>query len=315
MWGFIFYLLVIHQGVNSQPIEMFGSGLGVKRVDSVNPYCHICSTLWITLAAPDFSPKGRQCETLVPLNEQEVCNYVRQSMAASSDVQLIAKFGCVDNTAPDEIPLSWPVGQCPGLVACNIMESESGGPMCGPSLRAWGDFDPKVSWNRPIRPNPLDLAPKYMRKIDKQVMRYMEANNAAGNPNCQMCIDIINGWNVKKVMGTVASGCSHQPLALADLCKSLATELLAVPRDDLDHIMGIGCIDFTTTMPIIKPAMECSGLVACNLIQTPRGGPYCGGTLGVYGRMNLGAALRPMTEGPERRTGGLSWQKGGSTAA
>lgn len=233
-------------------------------------------------------------------------------MASSADVALISKWGCVDFTAKDDVARKWATGECPGLIACNIIESESGGPMCGLSVRGWGDYDAQVSWNRPIRPNPLDLAPSYMRKPDAQVMRYMEANNAAGNPHCQMCIDIINHWNLAPAPGSAELGCKHQPLALIAQCKSIAEELLVVPRDDLDYIMFNGCIDFTTTMPIIKPAWECSGLVACNLIQTPRGGPYCGGTLGVYGRMNLGARLKPNIEGADRLL--IGWEKGADAA-
>lgn len=303
----------MYQRAQSIPVEMFASGLGIKRPDSVNPYCHICVTNWIANAAPDFSTdEERICEKMVPLNEQEICLYVRGNMASSSDVGLITKYGCVDKTGKDGIDRQWTVGECPGLIACNIMESESGGPMCGMAVRAWGDYAPLVSWNRPIRPNPLDLAPSYMRKPDAQIMRYMEANNAAGNPYCSMCIDIVNHWNLMPAPGSADTGCKQQPLALIAQCKMVAAELLLVPRDDLDYIMFNGCIDFTTTMPMIKPAFECSGLVACNLIQTPRGGPYCGGTLGVYGRMNLGARLRPNTEGADRPV--MGWEKGADAA-
>ena len=163
--------------------------------------------------------------------------------------------------------------------------------MCGPYVRAWGDYIPRFGgWNRPIRPNPLDLAPDYVKKPTNQIMRFMEARNAAGNPMCSMCIDIMNHFQVYKTKDA-ATACAQQPLGLRDMCKTIAADFVRKGAKDVDFVLEKGCIDFTTVMPTIRPSAMCPGLVACNLIQTPRGGPYCGATLGTYGRMNLGAQI------------------------
>ena len=140
-------LLSLIQRIYSQPTELWGSGLGIKREDSVNPYCHICMTILTSKENPfdQYNP----CDEIAPLNEQEVCNYVRDSMKASHDVKLVALNGCVDFTAPDGVPMQFNgPSACPTLVACNIIQSESEGPMCGPYVRAWGDYIARFGgWN------------------------------------------------------------------------------------------------------------------------------------------------------------------------
>ena len=276
--------------IKSQPTELWGSGLGIKREDSVNPYCHICVTILTSKENPfeTYNP----CDEIAPLNEQEVCNYVRDSMKVSHDVKLVAMNGCVDFTAPDGVPMQFNgPSSCPSLVACNIIQSESEGPMCGPYIRAWGDYIPKFGgWNRPIRPNPLDLAPDYIKKPTNQIMRFTEARNAAGNPMCSMCIDIFNHFQIYKTKDE-STACAQQPLGLREMCKTIAADFIRPNAKDIDFVLEKGCIDFTTIMPTIRPSAMCPGIVACNLIQTPRGGPYCGATLGTYGRMNLGAQI------------------------
>eukprot|EP00940_MAST-03C_sp_MAST-3C-sp2_P000765 g765.t1 len=287
----VFFFADIHQ-IRAQPQELWGSGLGIRREDSVNPYCHICTSILTSKEDPFTDTAANPCNQIVPLNEQEICNYVRDSMFNNHDVKLITTNGCVDNTAKDGVPLMF-VGPstCPTLVACNIIQSESEGPMCGPYLRSWGDYIPRFGgWNRPIRPNTLDLAPEYIRKPNAQILRFQESRNAAGNPHCAMCIDIINHVSIYRARDA-QTACAQQPLGLKDLCLSIAPDIIDEKNADTNFIFTKGCIDFTTIAPTIRPSAMCPGLVACNLIQMPNGGPYCGTTLGTYGRMNLGAQL------------------------
>ena len=47
------------------------------------------------------------------------------------------KNGCVDVTGPKG-PESKGGGECPGLVACNVIQSKAGQPMCGSAMGEWG---------------------------------------------------------------------------------------------------------------------------------------------------------------------------------
>ena len=85
----------------------------------------------------------------------------------------------------------------------------------------------------------------------------------------------------------VAGVCVQQPMSMEATCKSVADSI--VKSKDLKYIMIKGCIDTTTIAPTELPANSCSGLVACNLIETDSGGPWCGTYMGQYGRMTQGA--------------------------
>ena len=83
------------------------------------------------------------------------------------------------------------------------------------------------------------------------------------------------------VIRLVSRGCPRRP--------SCPTAQSIVESKDLKYIMVKGCIDTTTMAPMERPAAMCSGLVACNLIETDHGGPWCGTWMGQYGRMTQGA--------------------------
>lgn len=159
-----------------------------------NPYCELCTLVFhaMNLKGVD-QPAAALCE-YAPLNKQQECEVLAGTMRRNRDVQLLVQNGCIDKTRPlsfeEEAALaSQPTADprqraganCPGVVACNVLESHSGGPMCGARLRYWGDFlrqgacarplltaargvsDTRAradSFERPVRPTPYDTFPE-----------------------------------------------------------------------------------------------------------------------------------------------------------
>lgn len=125
----------------AQPIEIYRSSIGIKRQDSNNPYCPLCITLFNRQPDPFGEDTKNECTKLVPMNSVSLCNYLYDSLKRNEQTKKI-QFGCIDKTLKDNSKKQWGALMCPGLVACNIIESGTGGPICGPAIRAWGDFLP-----------------------------------------------------------------------------------------------------------------------------------------------------------------------------
>ena len=71
-------------------------------------------------------------------NAKDRCEYFAPILKSNYMATIILENGCVDRTAL-EITEVGP-GECPGEVACNIIQDQIGGPICGGMLRSVGDF-------------------------------------------------------------------------------------------------------------------------------------------------------------------------------
>ena len=271
-------------------------------INSANPYCRICQSVYNNMAS-DY--KGDLCYNS-PLNAVDHCRSVVKNMQSSKDVQLLLKKGCVDNTGIKS--QSRVATKCPPVVACNIIESGSGAPMCGLKLRGWGDFimDDETR-KRPIRSSLKDtwadghvLGPSGSIEINNFAAPGPGSAIVGGRRNCDLCIDLFNTMQPKlagkkgkaegnsfrrrRALSKAPSPyCTNQPNSLKEKCEDFIN--FFQHNVDVKKIFAFGCIDKTTTDPTEMEAGKCSGEVACNTIQDSNGGPMCGQVLGEIGHI------------------------------
>lgn len=128
------------------------------RRDSANPYCEMCKEV-MNVMNENSGAAGDELCAHMPERAKRECGNMATMLRKNADVQFLL-HGCVDKTGPLPIPKeqnwladTYPLPyrtlnpeHCPGLVACNIVEAEDGGPICGKQLRSWGDFIPRRAY-------------------------------------------------------------------------------------------------------------------------------------------------------------------------
>lgn len=126
-----------------------------RRADSYNPYCDVCKLAMLGVGVDGDAALTGACE-FAPEGRKKQCDKLLQLLQRNADVMSLTP-GCVDKTGPMPVrcaadphlraspvvgPKLYP-DACPAIVMCNIIEDESGGPLCGKVLRGWGDFLPE----------------------------------------------------------------------------------------------------------------------------------------------------------------------------
>lgn len=118
-----------------------------------NPYCVACRQIFNQWNEKKDMSADDICAAF-PEGKVQQCRIVAKAMHGNRDVKTLLNNGCLDKTKRlnfeqinatywsmgAEDPRMRAGGECPGVLACNIIESVAGGPMCGSRLRAWGDF-------------------------------------------------------------------------------------------------------------------------------------------------------------------------------
>jgi len=258
-----------------------GSGvLGVdpkvfNRKDSPNTYCNYC----LAAFGADIFTSG--CASL-PKRLQAMCEHVQTILNQQTDFVNLRVTGCVDKTGPVPVEhMPGPVEQrCPPLIGCNIIPSDSGYPMCGERLRAWGDFLPDVASSRKIRPDMPDVfqgpnfaPPPFLGAYE-------------GNPYCELCSTIMNDLKVgdlqKDKIGREQAElvCNALPMSMRAVCADFVPKLVASPG--FTDVVENGCVDVTKSAKG-EALTPCPGLVACNAIASKGGRPMCGQMVGEWG--------------------------------
>jgi hypothetical protein len=103
---------------------------------SNNPYCEMCA-VYMNAADADRTNPTKLCESM-SVSQQDQCLSVAKELRFNAKAKSIISKGCVDITGPKQSAVKTP---CPGIVACNLMEDGSGGPMCGTALGQWGSTE------------------------------------------------------------------------------------------------------------------------------------------------------------------------------
>ena len=293
---FILFIGIVILLINNNIITVIGKK--TSFINQANPYCRICQSVYNNMAS-DY--KGNLCYNS-PLNTIEHCQIVVKKMEDSKDVKLLLKSGCVDNTGTKS--QSRVASKCPPVVACNIIESADGAPMCGVKLRGWGDFvmdaDTKM---RPIRSSLKDtwadghvLGPSNSVEVNNFAPPGAGSAIVGGRRNCDLCIDLFNTMQPKlagkkpafrrrrRLISKASSPyCENQPNSIKEKCEDFI--YFFEHNVDVKKLFAFGCVDKTTTDPTEMEAGKCSGEVACNTIQDSNGGPMCGDVLGQIGHI------------------------------
>ena len=121
------------------------------RKDSANPYCEFCKATVVKLTTnPNFDEK-QVCE-LFPFSSHKACHKVVKSLSSVPELKEIGNTGCVDRTSG----MARIRKTCPPLVACNIIATKAGIPMCGTVMKGWGNLvkDTTANNNPPYAPPP-----------------------------------------------------------------------------------------------------------------------------------------------------------------
>lgn len=128
-----------------------------------NPYCLTCRQIFNQWNENQEMSLDDICGAF-PEGKVQQCRVVGKALHGNRDVKTLLNNGCLDKTKKlsfnevnatyysmgAEDPRMRAGGECPGVLACNIIESVAGGPMCGSRLRAWGDFLKEgTPWRRP----------------------------------------------------------------------------------------------------------------------------------------------------------------------
>ena len=274
----------------------------------------------------DFGPR-KLCEQQ-PLNVQRQCLLVAKSMKASRSVKDLLE-GCTDTTGhydpqlqDDNKPIITESNgvratPCPGVIACNILEAHSGAPMCGIKLRGWGDYFYEKSIGNPIRPSMMDTWPSdgYDTSLNGGPTSINFApppwssitTNSADNIDCDLCVDTFTMMSLKYPHPSETSGgrrrrllqaepptksllCMNQPISMLPTCTRFVNAF--TKNVDVTKILVDGCIDKTTNEIMQTESNGCSAEVACNVIRSNVGGPYCGRSLREVGDLTGQPAVR-----------------------
>ena len=234
-------------------------GANELRKDSVNPYCNFCIAYMATINQGN----GDACSKF-PARSQTTCKRVVATLKLQNE-PLRLKKGCIDRTGI-MAKVRGP-GQCPPIVACNLMRAGNGMPMCGIVINSWGAWkDSNSDHLSTINPNPLPNAMPPSKV------------SGASNPYCEICSIFMNyGAGTQKSNEEICSLMSE----------SQTTDCLAVVKElkrnvDVSNILKEGCID--TTSGKGNKVNPCPGTVACNLIRDTTKGPMCGGMLEEFGK-------------------------------
>lgn len=253
----------------------------MKRKDSLNPYCDFCASGFNVMNEKGDSASEDDMCKLQPSAFKGPCKVVAGTLKGHSFVKAMIAKGCIDKTG--EMPQIKLAKKCPGLVACNVISSESNVPMCGMRVGGWGDLlpdgthEPTYFHDFHDVSNGFDPPPQ------------VGAHNTP-NPYCGLCVEIFNALAAKKE-ATATEVCQWQPWSTHDQCMMLVPLLKA--NADFKGIAKDGCVDFTTNAAgAQKGAGECSGLVACNAIRGQDAFPMCGGYLFSFSNQKPAAAGR-----------------------
>ena len=212
-----------------------------------------------------------------------MCEHVQTILNQQTDFVSLRVDGCVDKTGPTPVEhMPGPVEQrCAPLLGCNIIPSDSGYPMCGERLRAWGDYLPEKAASRKINPQqPVTLqAPNFAPPP------FLGAYE--GNPYCEICAAIMNDLKVNDFVDKPKIGreeaeivCNSLPNSMKYVCADFVPKLVASPG--FKDIVENGCVDVTKDAKG-EAATPCPGLVACNAIASKGGRPMCGQMIGEWG--------------------------------
>ena len=233
------------------------------RKDSANPYCEFCKATVVKLPTnPKFDEK-QVCE-LFPFSSHKTCHKVVKSLSTVPELQKIAKNGCVDRTSG----MARIRKTCPPLVACNIVGSKSGIPMCGTVMKGWGNLvkDTTTNNNPPYAPPPG-----------------LGSNTGSTNKYCDLCTSIMSVLSLDSKMSQQTVCDVAVPASLQEPCLYVQGPLKQ--NAVFKQVMADGCIDTTDASGPLKQK-KCSPYIACNLIGDASGSVMCGTQNGIYGKLD-----------------------------
>lgn len=262
------------------------------RKDSTNPYCEFCKSYMQQLNNAEKSDNVviEACRPL-PFGNHKHCHQALAPFPSIKMFDRIAKLGCVDRTSG----MARIREKCPPLVACNIVPSKSGAPMCGTVLRGWGTL-PRPESN-PGSGSGSGSGSGMLTELPEETVAetvnprfaappVMGAMIGSTNQYCDVCRSIVSVLAVGGKTGIPASeACKTVPLSQVTGCE--AVQSLIQRSHIVQTALASGCIDKTLTGPLLGEPQrpKCPPAITCNLISDVSGSPICGGVLEQYGQL------------------------------
>eukprot|EP00944_MAST-04C_sp_MAST-4C-sp1_P004159 g4159.t1 len=233
------------------------------RKDSANPYCEFCKATVVKLTTnPNFDEK-QVCE-LFPFSSHKACHKVVKSLSSVPELKEIGNTGCVDRTSG----MARIRKTCPPLVACNIIATKAGIPMCGTVMKGWGNLVKDTTANN----NPPYAPPPGLGSITGSTNKY-----------CDLCTSIMSVLSVDSKMSEQKVCDVAVPASLQEPCLYVQGPLKQ--NEVFKQVMADGCIDTTDVTGPLKQKF-CSPYIACNLIGDASGSVMCGTQTGIYGKLD-----------------------------